>query len=286
MAVPRFEIHAPGWADVCVACAPDAVPWQAVEILDNAGIRAVCAASEHVSDDVRHSIARRCAGVLSVAQDCPQIGAVSHLRWDPGDPGRLQDWLGQITQGAAPPRAYALFVGRLERDFDQARHAIRAAVETQAGVPCLWVDSRDFSLGHESVRARTKWLISNAVFLIGDLTLGPESPKRENPSRAHEIGMAEAFGKPVMLTSQEPRRYPYYSVIDHQMTFWQTEAALYEAVSAWIAARCDLPTLRVLNHELGAPAIAAPSFAYDPERRFVGPNLRRGSVFFNALRVW
>jgi len=138
--MPSFEIHAPGRADVCIVCAPNAVPWQAVEILDKAGIRAVCAASEHVSDDVSQSIARSCAGVLSESQDDPQIGAVAHLRWDPSDPERLHEWLSQITQGAVPPRAYALFIGRLERDFDQARQAIRAAVEAQAGVPCLWVD--------------------------------------------------------------------------------------------------------------------------------------------------
>ena len=78
----------------------------------------------------------------------------------------------------------------------------------------------------ESVRERTRLLIKHATLVIADLTLGTESPERENPSRAHEIGMTIAYGRKLMLCSQEPRRDPYFSIGDMQMTFWSTEADL------------------------------------------------------------
>ena len=64
---------------------------------------------------------------------------------------------------------------------------------------------------------RASCLGQDATFVIADLTLGVESPDRENPSRAHEIGMAIAYDRSIlMLLSQEPRRYPYFSIGDLQ----------------------------------------------------------------------
>ena len=112
-----------------------------------------------------------------------------------------------IKREGIPP--YAFFIGRLERDFTHAREAIRAAVESEAGIPCLWSDDGHWT-NIESVHRRTQLLIKHATFVIADLTLGLESPKRENPSRAHEIGMSIAYNRKLMLCSQEPRRYPYF----------------------------------------------------------------------------
>jgi hypothetical protein len=173
-------------------------------------------------------------------------------------------------------RPYAFFVGRLERDFTHARLAIRSAVEREAGIPCVWSDS-----GHQtnvaSVRESTRLLIRNAAFVIADLTLGIESPDRENPSRAHEIGMSIAYERPLMLCSQDPRRYPYFSIGDMQMTFWSTEAQLHECVRDWIRARRGTLARRVFNHRLAEaipgyqPLVDAAPFEYDPRHRYVGP---------------
>lgn len=173
-------------------------------------------------------------------------------------------------------RPYAFFIGRLERDFTQARLAIRSAVEREAGIPCVWSDS-----GHQtnvaSVRESTRLLIKNAAFVVADLTLGVESPERENPSRAHEIGMSIAYDRPLMLCSQEPRRYPYFSIGDMQMTFWTTEAQLHDCVRDWIRARRGTLARRVFNHRLTEafpgyrPLVDVAPFEYDPRQRYVGP---------------
>jgi hypothetical protein len=177
---------------------------------------------------------------------------------------------------AQQARPYAFLIGRLERDFTHARAAIRSGVEREAGIPCLWSDD-----GHQtnvaSVRENTRLLIKHAAFVIADLTLGTESPERENPSRAHEIGMTIAYGRPLMLTSQEPRRYPYFSIGDMQMAFWSTETELHETVRDWIRVRRTGVGRRVLNYALPCvfqeyqPSIQAPRFVFDPEQRYIGP---------------
>ncbi|MCI0625576.1 MAG: hypothetical protein L0387_28680 [Acidobacteria bacterium] len=174
-------------------------------------------------------------------------------------------------------RPYAFLIGRLERDFTQAREAIRAAVESEAGIPCLWSDDGRHRTNIESVRERTRLLIRHATFVIADLTLGSESPERENPSRAHEIGMAIAYDRKLMLCSQEPRRYPYFSIGDLQMTFWSTEAELECKVKEWIHAYRDSLGRSVFNHRLAhayadyEPNIKKPCFRFDPKQRYIGP---------------
>lgn len=118
--------------------------------------------------------------------------------------------------------------------------------------------------------------------MIGDLTLGVESPERENPSRAHEIGMAIAYERPLMLCSQEPRRYPYFSIGDMQMTFWSTEDELEAEVRTWIRANRESVARRVFNYALAEPTLARPVFVYDPRQRYVGPRTR---VPFDVRRL-
>ena len=182
-------------------------------------------------------------------------------------------------------RPYAFFVGRLEKDFAQAREAVRAAVENEAGIQCLWSDDGRHLTNVAGVRERTRLLIKHASFVIADLTLGYENPKHENPSRAHEIGMAIAYNRNVMLCSQEPRRYPYFSIGDMQMTFWATEAELTDNVREWIRAHREVLGRQVFNHRLVTtypgykPQIEQPVFHFDPVRRYVGPATKvRSSV--------
>jgi len=189
-------------------------------------------------------------------------------------------FLAAVLKDKGRMRPYAFFIGRLERDFTQAREAIRVAVEAEAGIPCLWSDDGRHRIDVESVRERTRLLIEHAAFVIADLTLGTESPERENPSRAHEIGMTIAYGRKLMLCSQEPRRYPYFSIGDMQMTFWSTEADLECKVREWIRTSRDSPARTVLNYGLAeaytdiVPKITRPSFTFDVRQRYVGPKTK------------
>jgi hypothetical protein len=187
------------------------------------------------------------------------------------------DFQGSVLRERGRIQPYAFFVGRMERDFAQAREAIRVAVESEAGIPCLWSDDGRHMTNVASIRDRTRLLIKHASFVIADLTLGLESPKQENPSRAHEIGMAIAYDRHIMLCSQEPRRYPYFSVGDMQMTFWATEAELADCVRHWIRTHSSVLGRQVFNYRLPAvypecePQIEKTTFNFDPAQRYVGP---------------
>lgn len=209
----------------------------------------------------------------------------------------FEQFLAAALKRGGRGRPYAFFVGRLERDFAHAREAVRAAVESEAGIPCLWSDDSRHRLEVDSIRERTRLLIRHSAFVIADLTLGKESPERENPSRAHEIGMTIAYGRKLMLCSQEPRRYPYFSISDMQMSFWSDEAELESQVREWIRTSRDSPARTVLNYGLAeaavgaAPRIKEPTFTFEPAWRFVGPNaaappcLRAPAVALSAAAV-
>ncbi len=126
-----------------------------------------------------------------------------------------------------------------------------------------------------SVREATRLMIRHAAFVLADLTLGVENPRQENPSRAHEIGMAIAYGRRLMLSSQEPRRYPYFSIGDLQMMFWDTEDELERKTRDWVRAHAVALARRVFNHELPVATLAPPSFSYERRRRYIGPNTRK-----------
>jgi hypothetical protein len=196
---------------------------------------------------------------------------------------RLDCFVADVLRDKDRMRPYAFFIGRLERDFTQAREAIRAAVASEAGIPCLWSDDGRHRMEIESVRERTRLLIQHATFVIADLTLGRENPERENPSRAHEIGMAIAYGKKLMLCSQEPRRYPYFSIGDMQMSFWSTEAELESQVREWVRFNRGSLAQSVFNGRLRqaypdySPKVENVSFRFDPRLRFVGPKTPRFS---------
>jgi hypothetical protein len=87
--------------------------------------------------------------------------------------------------------------------------------------------------------------------------------------------MALAYGRRVLLYSQEPRRVPYYSISDLQMRFWNDEADLEEMLRGQL--RNDRAALgrTVLNHvavsDGGTPRIHPPVFCFDPSRRYIGP---------------
>jgi len=301
------EIGGPALADVFLSCPEERSVWPLIQRLDRSRLRVVgdLPPVEGVASRAA-DIAADCSGVVAVlppessspdlfhritadverAVADRQPVAVFHEQgpttFDDGD----ASFRATVERFAAEAcrqsrvRPYAFFIGRLERDFTHARLAIRSAVEREAGMACVWSDS-----GHQtnvaSVRESTRLLIKNAAFVIADLTLGVESPDRENPSRAHEIGMTIAYERPLLLCSQDPRRYPYFSIGDMQMTFWTTEAQLHECVRDWIRARRGTLARRVFNHRLTdafpgyQPLIDVAPFEYDPRQRYVGPKTPR-----------
>jgi len=276
----ELEILAPGRVDVFLAAGDEAVPWSVVERLDRAGIRVVGPLPDDVNDSERvRFIMRGCSGAVVVLPS-PQAEAIAfdlgipHLTVAPDTPINLEPFQKAVLRGRDRIGPYAFLIGRLERDFRQARDAIRAAVEAAAGIPCLWIDDGRHRTNIESIRERTRLLIKHATFVIADLSLGVENPEHENPSRAHEIGMAIAYARPLMLCSQEPRRYPYYSIGDMQMAFWLSEDELEATVAEWVRAKKGVVARRVFNYQLPAPAISPFAFTFDPQQRFVGPNLR------------
>jgi len=192
----------------------------------------------------------------------------------------FDQFLKAVLKIKAQIRPYAFYIGRLEQDFSLAREAIKVAVEAEAGIPCLWSDDGRHQIDLESVRESTRLLIKHATFVIADLTLGKENPEHENPSRAHEIGMAIAYGRKLLLCSQEPRRYPYFSIGDMQMTFWSIESDLEIKIRAWIRVNRESLARTVLNYRLTeecadfALRIKKASFSFDKSRRYIGPNTK------------
>jgi len=177
---------------------------------------------------------------------------------------------------ASPIRApaYAFFAGRLEKDFCHARAAVRAAVEWELGMPCLWSDDGHLHPTSSGVRETTQTLIRHASLVIADLSLGPENPHHENPSRAHEIGLAIAFGRPIMLSSREPRRYPYFSIGDMQMFFWSDERDLWYRASEWLRAHRGRLGRRVFNRELTSAKVDRKPFEFAASQSYRWPETK------------
>lgn len=279
----EIEIGVRALADVYFECDETQTTWAIVEALDASRIRAVrWTADRTVRLRPSFEKLRGCSGLVCASPDqdtaleARRLG-LPILSLSDRAATRLEEFRDAVIALPCTSRLYAFYIGRLERDFVQAREAIRVAVESAAGMDFLWIDDGCHITNVESIRERTRSLIQHAVFVAADLTLGTENPKQENPSRAHEIGMAIAYERPLFLSSQEPRRYPYFSIADMQMSFWASEDELEAAVRGWIRAHQQTIARRVLNYSLTNAALAEPKFRFDASRRFLGPNFAEPS---------
>jgi hypothetical protein len=285
----RLKILQPGRTEVLLDSPAQTIPWAVVTSLDRAGIRVVAApvAGPRTEADLT-SIAAGCSGVITV--DPTRITSITrqlpYLNLAAACDTCLGHFVTTVQCEASMTRPYAFFVGRLERDFDHARAAIRAATERAAGLPLLWADDGRHVTNVESIREATRLTIRHAAFVVADLTLGVENPRAENPSRAHEIGLTIAYERPLLLTSQEPRRYPYFSISDRQMLFWLDEDELAKKVETWIATTRAIAPRRILNYELPEAVVKQPSFVYDAALRYVGPRTPRFAPLRRVLRSW
>lgn len=274
----EVEIGIGALSDVYFDCDETHTPWPVVEGLDAHHIRAVGPFTDR--QGLEHEPAtklRGCSGLVcasldhAIADRARQQGLPVLVVTDQS-PATLDEFCRAVVVHRCAVRAYAFYIGRLERDFAHAREAIRVAVESAAGMHFLCIDDGHHTTNVASIRERTRLLIQHAAFVVADLTLGIENPRYENPSRAHEIGMAIAYDRPLFLSSQEPRRYPYFSVADMQMSFWTDEDELNAVIRAWIRTPRMAMARRVLNYSLTKAVVAEPRFRFDPNRRFIGPN--------------
>ncbi|NDJ36282.1 MAG: hypothetical protein GYB64_16630 [Chloroflexi bacterium] len=204
-------------------------------------------------------------------------------------PTAEQDLFGLIEEYAEmlrrrPPAAisepYAFVLSQVQEeggDFDHAREAIRAAVETEAGIPCLWVtDETRYTVsgqtGTTGVRAKTRELIRHAAFIVADVSLRAAPPHTHNENVAFELGQADFAGKRIYITHKAVRGYePYYAIQDVTVDSWQTEAELHEKLSGWISARSADLGRRVYNRELDEntqQVFDHPGFAFDRRRTY------------------
>jgi hypothetical protein len=279
----EIEIGSGALADVYFDCDEAQTPWTIVEALDASRIRAVrwigdpAFGPRPLSEKLLGCSGLVCtAGSQETAMEARRLGlpilCISDL-----PAMRLEEFRDAVIALRCTSRLYAFYIGRLERDFAHAREAIRIAVESAAGMDFLWIDDGRHSTNVEGIRERTRLSIQHAAFVVADLTLGNENPKHENPSRAHEIGMAIAYERPIFLSSQEPRRYPYFSIGDMQMSFWASEDELETAARGWIRAHQQTIARRVLNYSLTNAKLPEPEFRFDAGRRFLGPNFAEPS---------
>src|SRR6266545_6454364 len=160
----ELEIFAPGRVDVFLAAGDEAVPWPIVEQLDRAGIRVVGPLPDDVDDSERVRFTMRgCSGAVIIPPS-PQAEAIAldlgipHRTVAPDTPIDLEPFLKAVLRGRDRIRSYAFLIGRLERDFSQARDAIRSAVEAAAGIPCLWIDDGRHRTNIDSIRVRSRIL--------------------------------------------------------------------------------------------------------------------------------
>lgn len=274
-----FEVSIAGGALADVYFEGEETPalWPVVEALDANRVRVVRLPADARMPSGADERLTGCAGVVCRSPDQEIAHATRQrglplLALDAQPAAQVQAFCDGVLAHRCPLRRYAFYIGRLERDFALAREAMRVAVESAAGMDFLWIDDARHATNVDGIRERTRLLIQHAAFVVADLTLGVENPRHENPSRAHEIGMALAYQRPIFLCSQEPRRYPYFSIADMQMSFWASEDELDGALRGWIRAHRQPLARRVLNRALPRAVLAEPQFVFDAGRRFIGPN--------------
>ena len=207
---------------------------------------------------------------------------IGPLKFDEEKPGSLTSFSEQFdrfaelttNRSSSRPRPFAFLSTRLKADFSLARTAIASAFDQSLGLTCLWADSPGYSTAIEGIYDRAKSLIKESQFVIVDLTFGPESPEYDSPSRAHEVGMAQAFEKEILATAQQPRREPYFAASMLQLKFWKDEADLRAQVVDWAMdpERQKAFGRRVYSYEVEGSGYESRRFKFDPKHAYTAPN--------------
>jgi hypothetical protein len=206
---------------------------------------------------------------------------------------KLSDFLGETPSPQPALHPYAFLVSRLQPDFRLPREACLAAAERASGVPCYWIDSQDYNSNVEDTILRARLLIKHSAFVVAEMSLTDESPDFDNPSRAHEIGLATAYGKTVFLVSHAPRRHPYHGLVSRQFVWWDREEDLFRQLKDAVWSERGSIGRHVYNWELeqfdqrATPNFRAPKFAPkgDRWRPPLDPDENRAQSWIYAVSI-
>jgi len=185
-----------------------------------------------------------------------------------------------LLRGCRRQAPYAFMAVRIHDDFALVRHALATAVEAELGMPCVYFEDTRVAAGPCGARERTAELIRGASFFVADLSRSASSPKSDSPNTAHEVGMAQALGVPLVLCAQAPRRDLYFLAGDMETLFWRDEADLHHRLRRWLQSRRSDLGCRVLANDLPRSRFRSSPFVFDPALRYLGPPslLRRAST--------
>lgn len=193
-------------------------------------------------------------------------------------PATLHEFIERIFRTKRKEKPYAFLASRLQPDFSQARDAIKIATEIELGMPCIWSDDGLHKTNIKGVREETKYLIKNAAIVIADISFSPENPHEDNPSRAHEVGMAEAYNKSLILSAQEPARVPYFSAGDNHVEWWHNEDELFLKISQLLRKEKEILGRQIYNWKIWEKAnqshpisILPSQFTYNEKEKYFGP---------------
>jgi len=182
-------------------------------------------------------------------------------------------------------RPFTFLTTRLKPDFKQIREAIKVGVENELGLPCIWSDDNRHHTSISGIRERTRLLIRDCNLFVAEITNSTELPDSTSPSRAHEIGMAVAYQKPIILAKQEPRNSPYFSAGDLDTIHWKDEKELYEQIILGLSKQKEKLGRRVFNFELQTRVpdylsnVRKLEFKYFKKNRYISPNLYKLTTF-------
>ncbi len=224
--------------------------------LDAHHIEAICCRIGDTSDAER--LIRNCDGVIAITpgaraqrdQELALMHGVPSISISANDHHSLEAFVNRICAFEPLKRPFAFLAARMHPDFRLIREAIGDAVETTLGLPCIWFDDPRAVAPECGVRERTQMMIRDCSLFLADLTYSPNNPDHDSPNTAHEIGMALAYDRPVVLSCQEPRRDLYFSAGDLHTVFWEHEAHLRTEMKECFRSRYAMLGRRLLNLEV------------------------------------
>jgi hypothetical protein len=182
-----------------------------------------------------------------------------------------------------PP--YSFLISRLQTDFTLPRLACMIAAEAATGIPCICIDSKNYSTNIDDTIERARLLIKNAQFIIAEISLTDDNVDIDNPSRAHEIGLATAYLKKIFLVAHNPRRNLYHGLVARQLIWWDNEATLLDDLKAFIYNERGEIGRHVYNYELKTlndnilPIFSEPEFDSTPYKPWTPPISKNSTGF-------
>ena len=190
----------------------------------------------------------------------------------------------QLSFNKTNSQPYSFLITRLQDDFELPRHAYKISAELASGITCIYVDSEEYKKNSGDTVEKVRDLIKGAQFVIADVSLTDEGVEVDNPSRAHEIGLAVADEKRLFICSHSPRRNLYHAIATYDLTWWDNEQQLFTNLQKTIYKDREAIGRHIYNYELAAadnkllPNIAKPIFDINSNAAWTPPASKEFSV--------